>query len=117
MSKHVSKHYKRVWLNPKHGRAFVIGKAVVSEDGYVHANLTIGDCGQDICLDFDADDEAGVRKRLFKIDALRAQLDVIEAALLDGAVRQPTKKEWKEIRKAQKEHGYERHFNYVDIGD
>lgn len=102
MSKH-KQHYKREWLNPKHGRAFVITRAAVVNE-FATASLTIGDCGQDICLDFDAEDEASVKKRLHKLDALRKHLDVIEETLIEAYMRMPTKKEWKQINKARKEY-------------
>lgn len=101
----IKRYYKREWLNSKHGRAYAITRASVSEEA-VYAELDLSDCSDQISLDFNAYDLKSIPERLRKVDKLRRALDEIEDKLLEGLAVMISKEEWKEIRKAQgKEEG------------
>lgn len=100
--------YKREWLNDKAGRAYIITSTHVDEEA-VSASLELADCSRSIDLEFYAYDEKQIASRLRKIDRIRAGLDAIEDALLEGLCTMINRKEWKEINKAREAEGGNRH--------
>jgi len=101
MKPKIKQYYKREWLNSKHGRAFIITRASVSDEA-VYAELDLSDCHEEISLDFNAYDLKSIPEKLKKIDKIRKALDEIEDKLLEGVATMFTREEWKEIKQARK---------------
>jgi len=69
--------YERRWLNQKHGRAFSINSVrAYTGCGEVYAN--IGDCNEDIHLDFSFE----IRKNVDDFDKQTKKLDDVIASLV-----------------------------------
>ncbi len=86
-------HYERRWLNKKHGRAFSISSVGFDEfketdkhpyaHDYITVNLQIGDCHEDVNLDFsfDVKNEGDYKKQIEKIDAFIESLKQLKTSM------------------------------------
>jgi hypothetical protein len=104
------KFYKREFLNPKSGTAFVESSFTYSsESAWSSGSLKLADCNGNIILDFDCNlgegkrvsKNANVQARLNKIDTLIHHLTGIREALVASADRNPADRaEWKQYHEA-----------------
>ena len=91
---------RRIWLNERHGRAYIIASVDVDDYGstprcHITAYFDIADCSQNACLDFcvDADDSKQVEKIKRKMERFRKEWNQFEAKVLERIEQVQARKE------------------------
>jgi hypothetical protein len=98
--------YRRNWLNPKEGRAFIETATELvqySKEDPVNfdANLSLADCSRTIHLEFSAYNKEDVWERVAKLNILQKHLGILKDELMNALKMLPTKKQEEEMRKAR----------------
>lgn len=94
---------RRVWLNEKNGRAYIISQIEVSDYGSkpsssISAFFDIGDCSRSVCLDFcvEVHNDKDVAKIKRKLERFRNEWNTFEAKVLERIEQVQTRNEqWK----------------------